>query len=247
MATRERVLARTFVELADTLVADFDVVELLSLVADRCVEVLEADAAGIILASPHGDLKVIASSNETMRLLELFELQSEQGPCLDCYRSGIPVVNQDLTKATDRWPHFAPVALESGFRSVHALPMRLRGTVIGALNMFNVGAGEMLPANLEAAQALADIATIAILQHRAASEAQELNNQLGQALNSRIVIEQSKGMIAQQLSIDMDEAFSTLRTHARNHSLRLADVASDVIEGKLSAALLDKPSPQRHH
>ena len=243
MATRELVLARTFVELADTLVAEFDVVELLSLVADRCVDVLEADAAGIILASPEGDLKVIASSNETMRLLELFELQAEEGPCLDCYRSGDPILNQDLTVATARWPRFAPVALESGFRSVHALPMRLRGTIIGALNLFNVSVGEMVDANVEAAQALADIATIAILQHRAVSEAQELNNQLGQALNSRILIEQSKGMIAQQLSLDMDEAFSMLRQHARNHNLRLADLASDVIEGKLSASLLDQPSP----
>lgn len=247
MATRERVLARTFVELADTLVAEFDVVDLLSLVADRCVEVLEADAAGIILAAPHGDLRVIASSNETMRMLELFELQAEEGPCLDCYRSGNPIINQDLEVATARWPRFAPVALKSGFRSVHALPMRLRGTIIGALNLFNASADEMQDANLEAAQALADIATIAILQHRAASEAQVLNNQLGQALNSRIVIEQSKGMIAQQLGLQMDQAFETLRNHARNHNLRLADLASDIIEGKLGAHSLDKPAPQRHH
>jgi AmiR/NasT family two-component response regulator len=125
--------------------------------------------------------------------------------------------------------------------------MRLRGTIIGALNLFNVDVGEMLDANVEAAQALADIATIAILQHRAASQAQDLNNQLGQALNSRIVIEQSKGMIAQQLSLDMDEAFSMLRHHARSHNLRLADLASDIIEGKMSASVLDKVTPERHY
>ena len=190
---RQTLFVRTLVELADTLVADFDVVELLTRLADRCVDVLDVGAAGLMLAGPDGDLRVMASSSEAMRVLELFELQAKEGPCLDCYRSGKPVVNQDLATVNGRWPRFAPEALAAGFRSVHALPMRLRGTVIGALNLFHVEAGEMQSADVEAAQALADVATIAILQHRATLEAQVVNQQLQNALNSRIVIEQAKG------------------------------------------------------
>ena len=169
--TREAMLARTLVELADTLVADFDVVELLTLLTDRCVEVLDVGAAGLMLVSPEGDLRVMASSSEAMRVLELFELQAQEGPCLDCYRTGQPVVNQDLAAVDGRWPRFAAEALAAGFHSVHALPMRLRGTVIGALNLFHIEPGEMRQADVDAAQALADVATIAILQHRAALEA----------------------------------------------------------------------------
>jgi GAF domain-containing protein len=166
---REAMLAKTFVELADTLVADFDVVELLTLLAYRCVDVLDVDAAGLMLVAPDGDLRVMASSSETMRVLELFELQTKEGPCLDCYRTGQPVVNQDLATVDGRWPQFAAKALATGFHSVHALPMRLRGTVLGALNLFHVEAGAMRLTDIESAQALADVATIAILQHRATS------------------------------------------------------------------------------
>ncbi len=162
-------------ELADTLVADFDVVELLTRLADRGVEALDVAAAGLMVAGPGGDLRVMASSSEAMRLLELFELQSKEGPCLDCYRSGRPVVNQDLALANSRWPRFSDKAIGAGFRSVHALPMRLRGTVIGALNLFRAEPGDMQEVDVEAAQALADVATIAILQHRATHEAQVVN------------------------------------------------------------------------
>ena len=143
---REALLARTLVELADTLVADFDVVELLTLVADRCVELLEVGAAGLMLAGPDGDLRVMASSSEAMRVLELFELQSQEGPCLDCYRSGRPVTDEDLAKVTSRWPLFAAETLAAGFCSVLALPLRWQGTVIGALNLFRIEPGEMLGA-----------------------------------------------------------------------------------------------------
>jgi len=238
---REVKLARTLVDLADTLVADFDVVELLTLLADRCVDVLDVGAAGLMVAAPNGDLRVMASSSETVRLLELFELQSEEGPCLDCYRTGQAVVNQDLAAVDGRWPRFVAEALAAGFHSVHALPMRLRGTVIGALNLFHIDPGEMRKADVDAAQALADVATIAILQHRATVEVQVLNEQLNQALNSRIVIEQAKGMVAERKAVDMEEAFVTLRSYARNHNLRLADVAREVIAGTLTAAALDRP------
>lgn len=239
---REATLARTLVELADTLVADFDVVDLLMRLADSCVEVLGVDAAGIMLAAPDGDLRVIASSSEAMRVLELFELQAQQGPCLDCYSTQLPVVNQNLAEVNGRWPRFAAEALTAGFHSAHALPMRLRGTVIGALNLFHIDTGEMAQDDVDAAQALADIATIAILQHRSSSEAQVVNEQLNHALNSRIVIEQAKGMVAQRLGLDMDHSFKTLRDHARSHNLRLGDVAGDVISGTLTASALDHPS-----
>ena len=235
---RETLLAKTLVELADTLVADFDVVELLTVLADRCVDVLDVGAAGLMLAAPEGDLRVMASSSETMRVLELFELQAEEGPCLDCYRTGQPVVNQDLEAVDGRWPRFAAEVLAAGFHSVHAFPMRLRGTVIGALNLFHIEPGEMRQADLDAAQALADVATIAILQHRAALEAQGINEQLNHALNSRVVIEQAKGMVAEREGLDMEQAFLALRNHARNHNLRLVDVARDVIDGTLAASAL---------
>lgn len=237
---KEAVLAGTLVKLADTLVADFDVVELLTVLVDRCVELLEVGAAGLMLVAPEGDLRVMASSSETMRVLELFELQSQEGPCLDCYRNGHPVVNQDLDSAHDRWPRFTVEALAAGFHSVHALPMRLRGAVIGALNLFHQEPGEMREADVGAAQALADVATIAILHHRASLEAQVLNDQLNHALNSRIVIEQAKGMIAERGGVNMDQAFATLRHHARNHNLRLVVVAQDVIDGSLAASSLDR-------
>lgn len=244
--SREAQLARTLVELADTLVADFDVVELLTLLADRCVEVLEVDAAGLMLVSPQGDLRVMASSSETMRLLELFEQQSQEGPCLDCFRSGEALVNQDLSLGNGRWPKFTPQAIDAGFHAVHALPMRLRGTMIGALNMFQHAPGVMPQADLDAAQAFADVATIAILQHRATQEAQILNDQLNFALNSRVVIEQAKGMIAERRSVNMVEAFAVLRNHARNHDIRLVSVANDVISGGLSDSGLDLLKPERN-
>jgi GAF domain-containing protein len=239
--SREEKLARTLVELADTLVADFDVVELLTRLTDRCVEVLEVAAAGLMLVAPEGDLRVMASSSETMRVLELFELQSQEGPCLDCYRTGLPVVNPDLGAGDGGWPRFSPTAMKAGFRSVQALPMRLRGVVIGALNLFSTAPGKMSPADVEAAQAMADVATIAVLQHRAALEAQILNEQLNYALNSRIVIEQAKGVLAERKGLTMEEAFARLRHHARNHNLLLAGVAGDVISGRLSASALDRP------
>jgi GAF domain-containing protein len=239
--TRESVLARTLVELADTLVDDFDVVDLLTLLADRCVEVLDLQAAGIMLATPDGQLRVMASSSEAMRVLELFEIQAQEGPCLDCYRTGHAVVDEDLDADSGRWPRFAAEALSAGFHSAHALPMQLRGSVIGALNLFRAGVGHLGDADVEVAQAFADVATIAILQHRAALEAQVLAQQLTHALNSRVILEQAKGMVAERLDLDMERSFAALRSHARNHNLRLSDVAQSVIDGSLATSGLDVP------
>src|SRR5204862_7137286 len=176
--------------------------------------------------------------SETLRALGLFDLQSQEGPSLDCYLPGPPVVNQDLATVDGRWRRFAVEALAAGFHAVHAIPMRLRGTVIGALNLFHLEAGQMRPADIDAAQALADVATIAILQHRSALEAQVVNQQLQHALNSRIAIEQAKGMVAERTGLDMEQAFSLIRNHARNHNARLADVANDLIRGALSPTAL---------
>jgi GAF domain-containing protein len=234
--TREAVLARTMVELADNLVADFDIVDLLTTLSDRCVEVLDIAAAGIMLATPDGQLQAITSSNEAMRVVELFELQSDEGPCLDCFHGRQAVVNQDLAGANDRWPRFAPVAVAAGFLAADAIPMRLRGDIIGALNLFRTETGSLSDDDILVAQALADIATIAILQNRTSVEARDINAQLTTALASRIVIEQAKGMIAERGQLPVDEAFNRLRRHARNNNLRLADVARDTVHGSIDPA-----------
>jgi GAF domain-containing protein len=215
-------LIRTLVELADNLVDDFDVVDLLTLLADRCVEVLDVAATGVMLAAPSGALQVVASSSEAMRVLE---------PCVDCYAAGEPVLNVNLEAADTRWPRFASEAVTAGFGSVHALPLRLRGQTIGALNMFRADQGNLDAGDVSAAQGLADIATIAIIQHQVAVDAQTLNLQLSQALNSRIAIEQAKGKISQAANIDMDRAFQRMRAHARNHNLRLSQLAADIAQG----------------
>lgn len=240
--TRESVFAHTLVELADILVDDFDVVDLLVLLADRCVEVLDVQAAGIMLAGPDGQLRVMASSSEAMRFLELCEVQAQEGPCFDSFNSGQAVVNQNLDADDGRWPRFAAQAVDAGFHSAHALPMHLRGSVIGALNLFRTDVGEMGPDDLEIAQAFADVATIGIFQHRASLEAQVLAAQLTHVLHSRIRLEQAKGMLAERMNLDMEQSFTALRNHARNHHLRLSDVARSVIDGSLVTPTLDDPS-----
>jgi len=229
------------IEIADTLVDDFDVVELLTTLVDRCVEVLDISAAGIMLVAPEGDLRVMTSSSDTMRVVELFELQAHEGPCLDCYRTGKPVLNQDLATVNGRWPRFSVIALEAGFRAADAVPMRLRGQIIGALNLFRSEPGSLSDDDVLIAQALADISTITLLQHREAIETQVVNDQLNHALNSRIVIEQAKGMTAEHGQLDMQQAFARLRNHARNHNFRLVEVATDIVNGTLTPGSLDAP------
>jgi GAF domain-containing protein len=226
--------------LADNLVDHFDVIDILTLLSDRCVEALDVDAAGVLLASPGGELQFVASSSESMRVLELFQIQANEGPCVDCYRSGTPIVNLSLSESNGRWPLFTPRALEQGFRSVHSLPLRLRGRTIGALNLFRTLQGPMGDDDVAAAQGLADVATIAILQHRASFDANALNEQLDNALTSRVVIEQAKGIITESTHCGMDQAFGRLRAHSRNHNEGLTGVASAIVAGTLSANDLDK-------
>ncbi|WP_405905169.1 GAF and ANTAR domain-containing protein [Streptomyces sp. NBC_00828] len=226
----QQLLAKTFVELADNLVADFDLIDFLRLLTDRCVGLLGASAAGVLLADRDGELRVVAASDEQVRLLELFQLQNDEGPCLDCFRTGAPVAVADLGAATTRWPHFAVQARRSGFGAVQALPMRLRDEVVGALNLFRATPGPFDPAATPLAQALADVATISLLQQRSAHRSTVLNEQLQTALNSRVLIEQAKGKLAERQNIDMEQAFTALRGYARAHNRRLSDVARAFID-----------------
>ncbi|MEX0705064.1 MAG: GAF and ANTAR domain-containing protein, partial [Nitriliruptoraceae bacterium] len=208
----DRGLVETFVTLADTLVADFDVIEFLSALTVRVVELSIATEAGILLADETGDLQFMAASNERTRLLELFQIQNAEGPCQECFTTGRPVEVPDLELEQERWPRFAPRALDVGFRSVLAVPMRLRGEVLGAMNLFITNPGGMVaPADRTLVQALADIATIGLLQRRTTLNAQLHLGQVQHALHSRIVIEQAKGIIAQQADIPVDHAFDRIR------------------------------------
>ena len=236
MTSRERLLAQTFVDVSDTLVLDFDVLDFLALLADRCVELLEVSEAGLMLADPDGVLRVAASSSDAMNLLELFELQHDDGPCVDCYRTKAAVHADDLHDAVDRWPRFAPEAIMAGYSSVYAVPMRLRDQVIGSLNLLRAEPGALDRDELLVAQALADVATIGILQHRAASESRLIAEQLQYALNSRVAIEQAKGILSASVGLEMDEAFKAMRSYARSHNRRLADVARDLTERTLTPA-----------
>jgi GAF domain-containing protein len=232
--SREQRLAGVFVELADTLVADFDVIDFLHTLTERSVELLHADAAGLILADPQGQLQVLASTTDQARVLELFELQNSQGPCLDCFRTGRPVVNVDLVEVAARWPRFEAATTAAGFRSVHALPLRLRGQVIGAMNLFCQDRSSLSDDDVSLGQALADVATIGLLQERTVRHGEIVAEQLQGALNSRILIEQAKGVLAERSGVDVDEAFALLRAYARSNGTQLSAVAAAVISGSVT-------------
>jgi GAF domain-containing protein len=224
-------LSDTFVDLADTMVAEFDVLDFLHMLTDRTVALLGASAAGVVLADPRGELRVAAASSEKAGLVELFQLQNDQGPCLDCFRTGRPVTANDLTGPDQHWPRFAQAAIQAGFRTVQAVPMRLRDQIIGALNLFCAEPGTFTPADLRIAQALADVATIGLLHERNVRRSETVAEQLQAALNSRVMIEQAKGKLAERYGIDMERAFTMLRDHARNTNQRLTDVARDFVTG----------------
>lgn len=232
-ATREEQLVETFVELADNLVDDFDVIDFLHMLTRRVTGLLDAAEAGILLADPQGTLQLMASSSEQTRALELFLLQNEEGPCLDCYRSGEQVIVENLDAEEKRWPRFVPEARKDGFAAVHALPLRLRRDLIGVLGVFGAASGRLSDADIRACQGMAHIATISLLSRRASGKSHDVIGQLQEALDSRIVIEQAKGVIAERSGIGPDEAFQALRRYARNHNLRLNEVARDTVHGNL--------------
>ena len=243
--TREADVVRSLVEMADTLVDDYDVIDLLTGLADKCVSLLGVSAAGVMLVSPGGSLGLAASSSEAMRLLELFELQSQEGPCLDAFRTGEPTGHEDLKAQPVRWPSFSAVAVDAGFRSASALPLRLREATIGALNLLSASRSPMGEADVIVARAFADLAALSVVQHRASEQARLLNEQLTTALASRVAIEQAKGVISERAGVTLAEAFTRLRAYARNQNLRLTDVAQAAVDGTLDPLAWAAPAARR--
>jgi len=251
MVSREVRIGQLFVELADTLTADFDVVEFMHELAEACIELLEVDAAGLMLLDLHGTPRLIASSPDFMRELELFELQSDEGPCLDVIETGQPVTNVDVSGAKERWPRFTAVALGAGMKSTHALPLKLRDHLIGVVNLFTRTEQHLSEEDIALGQALADVASIGLLQQRATQEPSLLAEQLQTALNTRILIEQAKGVLAEHSGLDPADTIRLLRAHARHLGAPLQSVAESVVNGELDPMdLLQEPSktgdPDQH-
>lgn len=237
MSDRERWLARAFVDLAGGLVDDLDVVDLLTMLCERCTELFEGAEAGIVLVGDDRQLRAVASSSEALHDLEVVELAQVEGPCLDAYRSGVAVWNASLDRSP--WPSFERKARAAGFRVVHAVPLRHQDEVLGALNVFDKEPREVDDRDAEIVHALADAATAAVLQVRALRAARNLSEQLQGALRSRVVVEQAKGILAERLHIEVDAAFDALRTYARNRNLQLAEVARSLVAGELGIEALE--------
>ncbi|MER7247793.1 GAF and ANTAR domain-containing protein [Kribbella sp. NPDC000426] len=223
-----------FIELSDTLVADFDIIDFLDRLAANCTELLDVSACGILLVDHQGALNLVAASTEQARLIELVQLQNLEGPCLDAFNTGRAVEYADLHDGDSPWPSFTAAAVASGYRSVQALPMRLRDTTLGAVNLLNRNTGPLSEDTIVLGQALADAATIGIVHQRAMARQEVVTEQLQSALNSRILIEQAKGYLSHSLSLGVDEAFGVLRSYARSTNRRLTDVATDVVEGRIT-------------
>lgn len=231
--SRERRLVETFVTLADTLVDDYDVVDLLQQLVERCTELFGASAAGIVLTDLNGELEVIASSDEDARLIELLQLSSGNGPCIEAFQTGEVVVVPDVLHVPAESSEFRDLAVQLGIASAHAVPMRLRTRTIGSLNVFGASSGRLTEDDAVAVRALADVATIGILHQRALAESDIIRSQLQRALDSRIIIEQAKGVIAYTKQIDVEQAFAILRGHARRTSTALTVVAERVVRFEL--------------
>jgi GAF domain-containing protein len=230
---RERALVETFARLADTLTAGFDVLDLLQTLVEACGSLLDTDAAGILLADETGQLELAASTSEASRLVEVMQLSADAGPCVDSFRSGQVVSIPEIGDVPDDWAAFRKAAIEHGFHSVVAMPMRLRETTIGTLNLLNGRSGPYPPADVVVAKAFADVATIGILQDRALRESDVVRHQLQHALSSRVVIEQAKGVVAQTRKVSVDSAFTIIRDYARSHGMKLVDVASRLVNRTL--------------
>ncbi|MFE9581583.1 GAF and ANTAR domain-containing protein [Nocardia sp. NPDC006044] len=228
--SRERRLVEAFVQLADSLVEDYDPVDVVQELLDRAVELLPVDTAAVLLAGDGEDMKVLATTSEATRWLELLQIQAQDGPCVRSYRTGERVIVEDLEAARGEWPAFAKQALLDGFQSVYALPLRLRADRVGALNLFSAGAERLSGDDLLVGQALADIASIAILQARLLAGHKTVNGQLQLALQSRIVIEQAKGMLAAHGDLDPETAFDALRGYARHTRVRVPELARAVVD-----------------
>lgn len=241
--TREEQVLAAMLQAVDTLVDDFDLIDFLHQLCDRCNELLDVSAVGIMLADPDGGLQLIAASDEHTRLLELFAVQTDEGPCVETQRSGTAHVNIALgsPEAAAGFPRFAEQALAAGYATTHALPMRLRQQNVGALNLFDNRAKTLSDSDARVAQALADVATIAILQQRSLVHSNVERAQLRAALSSRIVIEQAKGILTERWQTSTDQAFDALRRHARSHHHSLTELCRQVIDGTLDTSALQRP------
>jgi len=235
---REQSVIEAFVSLADSLVGPFDVVELLDDLTEECAQLLDVAAAGLLLADTAGVLHVVAASSEETRSLELFQLQRDEGPCLECYRTGLAVSIADLGGYVERWPQFVPAARVRGFVSVHAVPMRIQDRVLGALGLFGSAVGSLNDHDLRLGQALAHVASVALITGNASADQAHVNQQLQVALDSRVYIEQAKGVIAEYCNVNMDEAFDLLRQYSRNHNLKLTEVSQALATRTLSLELV---------
>ena len=223
-APRETRVLDAVVSLVDSLLDDFDVVDLLTELTERCADMLDVDAAGFLLADPLGTLRLLAATSEQARELELFQLQGDEGPCVDCFDTGQPVSVPDLQAERDRWPRFAPAAIAAGFASVHAIPMRAAGIVLGALGLFGTRPGVLNDADLLVGQTLTHIASVAIVQEHPPTPASVIP-QLRSALARRVIVEQAKGFLRERLDVSVEQAFGLLRAYARRHNQHLTDVA----------------------
>lgn len=236
--SRERDVVQAFVDLSFELVQDYDLVELLDQLTATCARLLDVASAGLLLADERGTLHLAASSSERTHDLEMLQLQRDDGPCLDCFRSDTPVLVPDLRAEQERWPQFVPAALRVGLLSVHALPMVLRGSTLGALGLFGEHTGRLNDDDLALAQALVHVAGVAIVNEKSAADRETVNAQLQHALSSRIILEQAKGVLAHAGTLDMAAAFDVLRGYARHRGRRLSLVASQVVDGSLPASEL---------
>lgn len=231
--SREPKLNAAFVKLADTLIADYDIVDLLHTLLEECMGLLDTQAGGLMLADASGTLQLIASTSEQADFVEIMQLNAGSGPCVECFTTGASVAVADIDKHGAKWPEFREAALRMGYLSIHAVPMRLRGNILGTMNLFGTSVGELTPSDAAVAQALADVATIGILQERSIRETNLVSEQLQRALDSRVLIEQAKGVLSETRSIDMNEAFTALRSYARSHNLSLRAVAGNVVDRTL--------------
>jgi GAF domain-containing protein len=240
--TRETRINSAFVAVADTLTSDFDVVDLLHTLVQECTSILDTDAGGLMLVDGAGTLQLMTSTSEAADFVEIMQINADSGPCIDCFTSGTAVTVPDIEDTGGRWPAFRAAALQSGFRSAHATPLRLRGQVIGTMNLFAARPGALTDRDAAVAQALSDVATIAILQERIVREGTILAEQLHRALDSRILVEQAKGMLSHSLSVTMDEAFEVLRTYARTNNLTIRAVSSGISDRSIPLSQLSSPA-----
>lgn len=234
--TREQRINEAFVKVAGTLMEQYDVVDLLSALVEECTDLLDIQAGGLLIANNLGELELIASTSEEAEFVEVMQLAAGAGPCVDCFETGVQVSVGDIEASAGRWPEFEKAALRKGFRAIHATPMRIRGSIIGSLNLLGTRPVVLSERDAALAQALADVAVIGILQERSLRDVNFVNEQLQLALDTRILVEQAKGVLAQQEKLTMDEAFTALRNYSRVNGTSLRTSARDLINRRLDTA-----------